>query len=353
MNTLISEAIFGLLGIVAIAMMIELIARANQDTLNVDGTIESNQFSIPFLNSKWLNDLANHMKEVSTSTAKFLTQVDTNWHRANVLECKIEELRTQRDQLAQILQELKINESVLLESRKKAELHKLKAGVAHELNNALNVLGGVIKPLQKDFSEIRELVKGESANLLMDEVDILLAELNNSTSRVHDSANNFIDLIPDNRNKGRDEETLYESLQSKLYWLRLSYPEIEFNFHIERPLRFYRNDHELLLIVNNLLINSIEAVSLTMEPNIELMVVLKNGKILVSISDNGVGISEEHQIHVFEPFYTCSKSDSAAGLGLFVVAGLVEKKNGTVNFESNAIEKGGVTFQVMLPIEAA
>jgi K+-sensing histidine kinase KdpD len=76
-------------------------------------------------------------------------------------------------------------------------------------------------------------------------------------------------------------------------------------------------------------------------------------KILVSVSDQGIGIPVEHQQRIFDRFYRIenelTRRTSGSGLGLFIVRGLVEAHGGEVWVEST--KGGGSTFFFTLPVE--
>ena len=66
------------------------------------------------------------------------------------------------------------------------------------------------------------------------------------------------------------------------------------------------------------------------------------------VSDSGAGIALDHVPHLFDRFWKASKaSRSGAGLGLFIVKGIVESHGGSVNVES--VPNAGTTFRVTLP----
>jgi len=67
----------------------------------------------------------------------------------------------------------------------------------------------------------------------------------------------------------------------------------------------------------------------------------------VSISDTGVGMSDEIKEKVFEPFFTTKKRDNGTGLGLSMVYGIVKNHGGFVNIYSEVGE--GTTFSIYLP----
>lgn len=72
----------------------------------------------------------------------------------------------------------------------------------------------------------------------------------------------------------------------------------------------------------------------------------------ITISDNGIGISETDQFHIFERFYKADlareRSKSGSGLGLSIVKKIIEMHEGTISVKSE-LERG-TTFTILLPI---
>ena len=77
-------------------------------------------------------------------------------------------------------------------------------------------------------------------------------------------------------------------------------------------------------------------------------------KVLVSVADNGIGISSEDRSHIFEKFYrterAIEKHNEGNGLGLFIVKRIVEHHQGQIWFDSRQGE--GTTFYFTLPIRS-
>lgn len=77
-----------------------------------------------------------------------------------------------------------------------------------------------------------------------------------------------------------------------------------------------------------------------------------DGKIMIEIQDNGFGISEEQQAHIFERFYRVKniekKQNNGKGLGLSIAAHIIKLHNGTIEIESTL--GVGSIFRITLPL---
>ena len=88
------------------------------------------------------------------------------------------------------------------------------------------------------------------------------------------------------------------------------------------------------------------------EGQVNIWAELRSGSVRVAVQDNGLGISPEDQIHIFERFYRVRRPETDAiegtGLGLAIVKSLVEAHSGQITVESKLGE--GSTFFVSLPL---
>lgn len=103
---------------------------------------------------------------------------------------------------------------------------------------------------------------------------------------------------------------------------------------------------ELVQVWTNLISNSIQAMNNTGT----LCISIKNlgEKVKVSIEDTGIGIPKEIQQKIFEPFFTTKKAGEGTGIGLDLVAKIVEKHGAILDLESEVGK--GTKFTVTLPI---
>src|SRR5439155_13430339 len=104
---------------------------------------------------------------------------------------------------------------------------------------------------------------------------------------------------------------------------------------------------QLRQVVLNLLINSYEAMGTG--GRVTITAASRDGRVELSVVDNGPGMDDETSSQVFEPFFT--KKARGIGLGLAVTRRIVEAHGGTIGVRSET--GAGATFTVVMPVDAA
>ena len=102
-------------------------------------------------------------------------------------------------------------------------------------------------------------------------------------------------------------------------------------------------------ILSNILDNAIKYSGDS--PHIQITAEERNGSVIIRITDNGIGIEEEHLAHIFDKFYRVSNSKRPPvrgyGIGLFYVKTMIHMHNGTIRVESQPGK--GSCFIITLP----
>jgi signal transduction histidine kinase len=123
---------------------------------------------------------------------------------------------------------------------------------------------------------------------------------------------------------------------------------VSFRVHWPRESKIviYADKEQLNGVFSNLIKNGIQSIPKGREGLITLNIEVKSDKVVVSVSDNGSGISDGLRKNLFTPNFTTKSS--GMGLGLSIAKKYIESANGSIWFESE-VDKGSV-FCFELPV---
>lgn len=107
----------------------------------------------------------------------------------------------------------------------------------------------------------------------------------------------------------------------------------------------YVDPRALQQVLLNILSNAADALKGREEPEIDIGVLRLNGRIKMLVADNGCGMTEEQQKHLFKPFYTFKTEGT--GLGLVIVKKMLAQMNSTIEIKS--YENAGTLVTISLP----
>lgn len=119
-------------------------------------------------------------------------------------------------------------------------------------------------------------------------------------------------------------------------------------FEADGPVMAKVDSKKIEQIIINLVRNAAEATD-TELGEIRISVSERDGRAMVRISDNGIGISPEVAQRIWEPFFT-TKGKAGTGLGLMMCRRILEAHDGRIHFVNN--QDGGSTFTIQFPIPA-
>jgi signal transduction histidine kinase len=111
------------------------------------------------------------------------------------------------------------------------------------------------------------------------------------------------------------------------------------------------DDRQLQQVLLNLVVNAEHAMSGGSRRTLTIRTANAGERVVVEITDSGVGMSAEIQKRIFEPFFTTKPDGKGTGLGLSVSYGIVQTHEGTLTVQSR--EGTGSSFRISLPAAEA
>jgi PAS domain S-box-containing protein len=220
-------------------------------------------------------------------------------------------------------------ESLLQKSEKLAMLGQMAAGIAHEIRNPLTSIKGFIQLFRANH------FKEEYADIVLAELDRINGIVGEFLVLAKPTVAVFVER--DIKSLIKDVITLI-STQSIMN-------NVQINVHFAEELpKISCEENQLKQVFLNLIKNAIEA--MPDGGRLEIHVREKEeGKISISIIDQGVGIPEDRISTLGEPFYTTK--EKGTGLGLMTCYQIIEGHKGELLFRSKVNE--GTTAEVILP----
>lgn len=252
-----------------------------------------------------------------------------------------EALREHADELAaenaRLEKRLKASQAQLVQSGKMAAVGQLAAGVAHEVNNPLQIILSRVQLLMIRHDEQEGLVK-----------DLRLIESN--VKRISRIIRSLLDFARHNsgEEEHREIDLVYLANQTlNLMHHLLEKGKVKARIHTgEEASRIAGNTGEMEQVFLNLIINALQAMP-EEGGAIEIDIDRVDDQVVVRLQDTGEGIPEENLPRIFDPFFTTREETGGTGLGLSIIFGIVEKHSGRIDVDSEVGE--GTTFTLRFP----
>ncbi len=229
-----------------------------------------------------------------------------------------------------------------------AVLGTLAAGAAHEINNPLMAVLGNLDYLR------RGLEAGGRAEPAAEDLRLALEEAIEGTRQIGQVAR---DLGTFSRADTMVEERV-EVLPVINSMLGLAQVQLRHRAALVRELQpvpvVRGNRSRLGQVLLNILINAAHAFT-NGNPGVnEVRVATRSegeGKVIITVADNGRGITPDNLERIFDPFFTTKDVGQGTGLGLWVSKGIIEQLGGEIRVRSEVGQ--GTTFELALPVASA
>ena len=238
------------------------------------------------------------------------------------------------DEIGQLIQEYnlmveKLEKTAvdLAKSERESAWKEMAQQVAHEIKNPLTPMKLTLQMMQreKDLDELQEMSKH------------LLEEIEGLTS-IAEAFARFAEM-PSLRLETHDVSYLSNRAVAL-------YSDWGIQFLSDGPVYANVDKEQWSRIIHNLVKNALQSIPEGRIPEIEVRVRKTFGKGIITVSDNGTGVSDEMKDHIFEPNFTTKSS--GMGLGLAMVRNLIQNFGGTISFEN---QDKGASFTITIPTQ--
>ncbi|HUI07392.1 MAG TPA: ATP-binding protein [Verrucomicrobiae bacterium] len=241
---------------------------------------------------------------------------------------------------ARAITERKKMEQQLRQTEKLTALGQLVAGVAHELNNPLAVVMGYAQILCQQPT-IEERVRKDLLKILHESDRAAKIVRNLLTfARPREPHMVMVDL----------NRLVSEALETRDIQLQGAHVQIVRRLASNLPPTM-ADPGQVEQVLANLVTNAVQALADHPGPHmIEAITGQRNGKLCVTISDNGPGIPPQILSKIFDPFFTTKGPGKGTGLGLSICYSIMEEHKGRIWVESEVGR--GSRFFIELPVVA-
>lgn len=303
-----------------------------------------------------MNSLLKLKKEIDDRKEAELRLQRLNEELEQRVQTRTEELIKTGDALKQSIETIKETQEKLMMAEKMASLGTLVAGATHEINTPLGIsissassLSEKTKRLTGMFEE-GALKKSDFATYLdhtREASAILMSNLQRSADLVQSLKVIAVDQCSEEKREFFVREYLEEIILSLRPKLKRTQHTIETNCPFELSIDNYPGYFSQ--IVSNLIINSILHGFENIDAgNIMIRAESVDENIKLTYTDNGGGISSDHQHKIFDQYFTTKRGKGGSGLGMHIVHNLVtEKLKGCIKLDSELGK--GVEFVIIFP----
>ena len=304
--------------------------------------------ALGMLSYRWvfrpLRLLGHGSRRVAAGDFAFRLKLDSSDEMAelaaalNDMTERFEEIRDDLDRQVQ----LRIRE--VIRSEQLASVGFLAAGVAHEINNPLASIAMCAESLESRL----EGLSPDNADAQI--VKRYLELIQNEAFRCKGITEKLLDFsrLGEVRRQATALVALVADVADMLRHVgRFAGRSIEID---EGPdLLVMVNPQEIKQVVLNLLVNALDSIDAA--GHVRVGVKRSGYEVVLTVTDDGCGMTDEVLEHLFEPFFTRRRSGQGTGLGLSIVHRIVADHGGRIEATSTGAGNGS-TFRVTLPLAA-
>jgi two-component system NtrC family sensor kinase len=234
---------------------------------------------------------------------------------------------------------------MVLQSNKLASIGQMAAGIGHEINNPLNNILSYTKLLSRNLEQHSDKLDSASQQQLLADLQSLREETLRA-SEIVKGILNFARQVPPQYSRFKVQPWLENTLNLVRQAAKTRQIQLELHNSYDGELEGDRGQLQQALV--NLLLNAIQASP--GDSKVRLNAHREDEQLILTVSDEGTGISEDTLDNIFDPFFTTKPEGEGSGLGLSISLGIIERHQGQLEIANNP--QRGVTATITLPLQA-
>lgn len=243
------------------------------------------------------------------------------------------ELRTTNDELKRQIRQRLQAEDELMQAGKLAALGQMSAGISHEINQPLTAL----RALSRNTLQLLETGRSKAVSDNLRAIDEMAERMGMITRQLKSFAR-----------KGGSMTVAVDlsvAVNNVLVLMdhRLRAEKVEVCCSIPTDIRVRGDSNRLEQVLLNLCTNAVDAMADVNERCLNIGAQLERYRVVVRVSDTGVGIDDEGFSRLFQPFFTTKPAGQGLGLGLVISTKIVHEFGGALRASRGA--EGGMVFE--------
>jgi two-component system NtrC family sensor kinase len=267
------------------------------------------------------------------------------------------------ERVAERTRELGQAQTQLAQKEKLASVGQMVAGVAHEINNPINFVGGASVAIEHKLDDFEKLLfqlmdDPEGKTEVGAEIKARFGGLRQSVGTIENGVERVKAIVLALRTFSRSDAPerapadLVAGIESTLQLAGFKLANVTLIRDLQPLPPVVCHPGQVNQVILNVVMNAIQAVSGVegRSPTVTIGTRVEGEFAVITVTDNGIGISDEHKSRIFDPFFTTKAVGEGTGLGLSISYAIIKAHGGRIEVESTP--GVGTTFRIWLPTAA-
>lgn len=270
------------------------------------------------------------------STVEISKRLFNLWHTSRLQET----LRVKNVELSNTLDELQSTQGKLIQSEKLNALGRLAAGLLHEVNNPLNYAFGTFQLLERE-----EALQSDQG------IKEMMVDIRDGMERISQIVRDLKTFAYPEASELKKEFKLIDAVNSAVRLTGQQNKLARMEIDVDNDLMVLGSQSHIVQVLINLIENSMHAIQSAGSEGVIKIAAghLENGRVKLTLRDNGTGIDEKVVDKIFDPFFTTKDVGQGLGMGLSTCHTIINNHGGVLSVDSD----GASYTEFSLDLEAA